>query len=188
MKTLVIISFSALVILNSCAGNDNTADSQTDSPAKATKIKTGIKLAAFKNVNALSSSLSDNGIGEVRPWRGDELGWIASTPYFQFGGNSEVNGMQNNLAYYLTSDSPEYVKTLKIVLNINNSAEKDQAIAKFKQLIAKTFKGLSLDPPTGLYRKIPTGETFTATNQNFNTSLKLDQSKIDTWILQIESN
>jgi hypothetical protein len=40
---------------------------------------------AFTNVKSTLVLLSDVGIGHVRPWRSDELGYMSSTPYYEFG-------------------------------------------------------------------------------------------------------
>jgi hypothetical protein len=95
--------------------------------------------------------------------------------------------MQNNLAYYLESDKLNYIKTLKLVLNINNKAEKKQALLKFKETVEMTFKSLSLETPKGLQEAITNAQFFQADNDTFTTNLKLDKSNIDTWKLTIET-
>ena len=131
--------------------------------------------------------MSKNGIGDLRRWRGDELGWFSSTDYFSFGKQSNTNGMQNNLAYYLESKQNSFVEELKIILNINNANEKKQGLVKLKTITQKTFKNLNLDIPKGLLTNISIGKEFRAENEYFVTKLELDKSKIDTWKLTIVS-
>ncbi len=145
------------------------------------------KIEVFNNVNELKTVLSKNGIGALRNWRGDELGWFSSSDYFSFGNQSNINGMQNNLAYYLENRQKTFVKELKIILNINNAKEKKQGLSKLKIITLKTFKSLSLEIPNGLLTNISKGKEFQAENEYFFTKLELDKSKIDTWKLTIES-
>lgn len=139
------------------------------------------KIEIFNNVSELKTILSKNGIGNLRRWRGDELGWFSSTDYFSFGKPSSKNGMQNNLAYYLESKQSGFVKELKIILNINNANEKRQGLSKLKTIVQKTFKSLNLEIPNGLLTNITKGKNFQAENKSFYTKLELDKSKIDTW-------
>tara|TARA_R110000796_G_scaffold143477_1_gene260039 strand:- start:412 stop:870 length:459 start_codon:yes stop_codon:yes gene_type:complete len=145
------------------------------------------KIEIFNNVNELKTVLSKNGIGALRDWRGDELGWLSSSEYFSFGSKSDIKGIRNNLAYYLESSQNTFVKELKIILNINNSKEKKQALSKLKTITQKTFKSLSLEVPNGLLTNISKGKEFQYGNKYFFIKLELNKSKIETWKLTIES-
>jgi hypothetical protein len=154
---------------------------------KKEKLPMKSKLEIFNNVNGLKTELAKNGIGTLRKWRGDELGWISSSDYYSFGKESKTNSMQNNLAYYLESHQESFVEKLKIILNINNASEKKQALAEFKKTVQKTYKSIGLELPNGLLTNISNEKEFQTENENFNTKLELDKSKIDTWKLTIES-
>lgn len=148
---------------------------------------TARKLALFNDVSTMQKSLGKNGIGEFRKWRGDELGWISSTDYYAFGSSSPDNGMQNNLAYYLESDNQNSVKTVKLILNINNKTEKSQALSLLGKTAQKTFASLNLEIPQGLLDAIKSSNNFKADNSDFGVSLSLDRSKVDTWKVIIET-
>ena len=147
----------------------------------------GVKLKSFNNVIEVQTSLSMNDIGMMRGWRKDELGWMSSSPYYSFGSESPANGMQNNLAYYLESDDENYIKSLKLVLNVNNSSQEEQAIEKYKDLCKRTFKVLGINAPNGLWEAITKRKEFMDDKAIFSVSNKLDKSKIDTWKMTIET-
>lgn len=138
MKISILLALSMFSIFSSCGDRQNNtlASASPNNKTSATNLtppSVGIKLTAFKNVEELQAKLSENGIGVLRRWRGDEIGWMSSSDYFSFGLASNDNGMRNNLAYYLESDNENYVRTVKLVLNINNAAEKGFAIKPFPQ-------------------------------------------------------
>lgn len=138
-------------------------------------------------MNGLKTVLAKNGIGTLRRWRGDAYGWISASDYYSFGRKSYVNGMQNNLAYYLESEQEGFVEKLKIVLNINNANEKQKGLTELKKIIQKTYESIGIKLPIGLLERITKEQNFKAENKNFRTELKLEKSKIDTWKLTIDS-
>lgn len=145
------------------------------------------KCKILNEVSQVQSKLSSVGIGKLRNWRNDSFGWMSSTSYYSFGSTSSINGMQNNLAYYLESKSEKYIETVKLMLNINNSSEKYQAISQFDKISRKTFTSLKLKIPNGLSEAIKSEQNFTSENSEFKVSLTLNRSKIDTWKLTIEA-
>jgi hypothetical protein len=114
----------------------------------------------FRNVSLLQKRLSSNGIGTMRAWRGDEVGWLSSTDYFSFGSPSIENGLQNNLAYYIDSEAIDFAQRVKLVLNVNNASEMQDAIGLFHQMAFKTFKSLEISPPQGVSESILGGQNF----------------------------
>lgn len=144
-----------------------------------------MKIEIFNDVDKTKKTLSNNGIGELKNWRGDELGFMSITDYFDIGTNK--NGIANNIAYYLESDNEKYIKSAKILLNINNKSQTEQAISKFKEVSDLTFKSLFLETPNGLLDSILQQKDFNSENDKFSTKLILDKTKIDTWKLIIES-
>lgn len=145
------------------------------------------KVTLFNDVSAVQKALGQNGIGALRKWRGDELGWMSSSDYYSFGSSSADNGMQNNLAYYLESNNQNSVKTVKLILNINNATEKSEALSLLGKTAQETFTSLNLQIPKGLINAIKSGKYFNADNSNFSISFSLDKSKIDTWKLTLET-
>jgi hypothetical protein len=141
----------------------------------------------FNEVSKVQSKISSIGIGKLKQWRKDSYSWISSTPYYSFGSASKAHGMQNNLTFYLESKNENFIETVKLVLNINNSAEKTQAVALFDKTSQKIFSALELKQPNGLSTAIKSGDNFTSDNTDYIVTLTIDRSKIDTWKLEIEA-
>lgn len=151
------------------------------------ETKTPRKCKIFNEVKQIQSILNGVGIGELRQWRNDSYSWTSSSPYYSFGSASSENGTQNNLAYYLESRSGTCIETIKLVLNINNSSEKSQALSQLGKTSKKTFSLLKIKIPNGLLSAIKSGNNYTSDNPEFKVSLVLNRSKIDTWKLTIEA-
>ena len=183
---IAILSFGIAVILSSC-GLSPSNISNVKTTASIEEAKAPRKCKIFNEVKQVQSLLSEAGIGELRQWRNDSFGWMSSTQYYSFGSSSSINGMQNNLAYYLESESENYIEKVKIMLNINNSSEKYQAISKFDKTSKKTFELLKLKMPNGLSEAIKSEKKFSSENSEYKVSLVLNRSKIDTWKLTIEA-
>ncbi len=147
-----------------------------------------LKIGLFNNVIALQDALSKNGIGELRKWRTDETGgWMSASNYFEIESETNKNSNPSNLAYYLESENESYVKTLKLVLNINNMNEKERALEYFKKFVQKTFNSLNLPIPIGMINAIEDNQEFKKEETNYFSSIKLKKSRIDTWELTIET-
>lgn len=187
MKSFKILTLAISLILSSC-GNSKSDQSlpggQEDSIAATTSLK--VKTDIFNDIEKTKNLLSQNGIGELKTWRSDEMGGFMSiTDYFQFG--STATGMKNSLAYYLESDNVGYIRTVELALNINNKGDKKNAITKFKETVEVTFRSLALEIPKGLSDAITKETNYQADSDTFTTNLKLDKSNIDTWKLIIET-
>lgn len=183
MKSLTKIVFGLTLILTSCNSSNKAEQATAQQPAQTTKAK----LQIFNEINKTIAALSQNGIGQLSSWRDDLAGgYMSITEYYQFG-NTPTNGLTNNIAYYLESDNANYIKTLKLALNINTKAEKKAALKKMKETTEATFQSLSLETPKELLEAITKGKDFKVENESYTTTLKLDKSKIDTWQLTIET-
>jgi hypothetical protein len=146
-----------------------------------------VKVEAFNDVEQLRNTLSQNGIGELRQWHKEEPECWSSSDYFPFGSESSVNGMQNNLAYYLESLSVKYVQQVKLMLNINNKSEQVKALAMYSDAVEKTFKSIGLEPPKGLLEACKSGKEFKSEQSQFLVTSDLSRGKIDAWKLTIQS-
>ena len=146
------------------------------------------KITAFNNINALMTALSQNGIGELHSWRSDDLGGFMSiTDYYRFGMPSPVNGLNNNLAYYLESSNETYVEKLTLVLNIFNAAERKDALIKFNTVTKKTFGSLKIAAPPGLIKSVSAPKAYSQDNKILSVKLEREKNNIETWKLTIES-
>lgn len=145
--------------------------------------KASVELDIFKNIDEVKTKLNSVGIGKFGDWKNFEVDWSAITRYYSFGSGSR----QNNLAYYLSSENKNYIRRLKLVLNINNSSEKQQAIEKFKSVGEQTLRKLKLEIPNDLWDKVDSRKDFLLTSDKYSISVILEESNIDTWSLVIES-
>lgn len=177
IKLKIILPLLFINMILSCSKNENK---KIDDP----EIK-NLKIEAFQDVDGTINKLSDNGIGGLGNWKGDELGYISSTNYYEFGNSS--GGLSNNIAYYLESDEEKNIKTLKLVLNINNKSEKKLALSKFLEITESTFQDLSLPITDELINAITQPKELSLNNGVYDLKLELDKSKIDTWKLIIQS-
>lgn len=143
------------------------------------------KLMIFNDINLMRLKLSENGIGRLREWKSDEVGYLSITDYYRFGESSTRNGMENNLAYYLESENENYVETVKLVLNINNSAEEKQAIEKFIQVAENTFHTIGVHVPDRLLSAIRKKKVFVYEGESFRTEFLLEEGRIETLKLTI---
>lgn len=146
-----------------------------------------MKIDVFNDVNLLITKLSENGIGELKPWSNQmDLGYGSLTNYFEYGNPKIKYGLSNNFAYYLEGSETK-AKNLLVNLNINNPNEKKQALNYLNNLSIKTFKSLNLKIPLGLLQAIKASKKFKVETKDFNVSYSLDKSKIETWKLLIVS-
>lgn len=189
LKFRIFIAFSAFglaTILTSCGSSSNNTSNEINTDSTAV-TKTQRKCKVFNEVKQTQTILSKVGIGKLRQWKNDSFGWISSTTYYSFGSSSSINGMQNNLAYYLESENERYIETVKLMLNINNSSENSQALSLFGKITKKTFLSLKLKVPNGLLTSIKNGEDFTSDDSEFSVSLVCNRGKVDTWKLTIKA-
>ena len=186
MESMRILLLVLPLVLASCGNSKNDQPSTMAQENTSTASNSKAKLALFNDITATKNLLSQNGIGSLKNWRSDEMGgFISITDYFQFGSNA--TGIQNNLAYYLESDNVDCIKTLKLILNINNKGDKKQALTTFKEKSVATFKSLSLQMPKGLSDAITKEKIYQDSNEIFTTTLEVNKSNIDTWQLIIKS-
>jgi hypothetical protein len=146
-----------------------------------------VKIPLYSKIDELRTELSKNGIGNLGYWKKDELGWYSFTDYYSFGNSSSINGMQNNIAYYINGRQKENVNEVKIVLNINNDKESKKALELLNSVTQKTIKSLNLEMPKGLSQSILNQKSNEFENDIYRISLELDKSKIDTWNLIIST-
>jgi hypothetical protein len=181
-KNLILISALLATMASSCGSSsgdmETTTPSETSSPT-ASKVK----LDLFNNVDDVRKKLSAIGIGELGRWRDDEMGGFMSiTSYHQFGGGD----MPNNLAYYLESNNSSSIKTLKLVLNINNGNKK-LALSKFAETVGKTYKALGLTPNNQIMNAAKNGKEVKVDKDTHTEKIELEKSRIETWKFLIET-
>jgi hypothetical protein len=146
--------------------------------------RSGIEL--FKDVPYLIGHLGLTGIGQLRSYKYDGYGYMASTDYFRFGSENS-SGSQNNLAYYLEGNSRSEIDKLKIILNIFNPNERKEAIKKYNDLVTRAFKTIKVEIPKGMNNAILNGEDFDFENNKYFVVSKRMPGNIENYKMTIES-
>jgi len=187
--TITITITILAIIMSSCTNQTKSDKLNLEKTISTTNATPQVKFEIFNNIPKLQAALSQNGIGQLGDWKSDGMGGFYSiTKYFLIGHQSEDYKPQNDLCYNLESDNEQYVKTLKLCLNINNKSQKKQAISKFKETIGKTFQSLSIKVPDGLYRALDKEKGIQSDNEQYKVMLKLEKNNwIDNWIMLIET-
>lgn len=189
--TFSIFTSIFLTVLTSC-GNRPTENETIVSDTIQTKTNSGKKIIEsnniFGNPNELITDLSKNGIGELKEWSNPmEMGWGSLTDYYQFGPKKDGIGIQNNIAYYIEGTESKATK-MYVNLNINNPADKKNALKFLNEISGKTFKTLNVPMPKELSDAILKSKEYKTEIGGFKVSNKLDKSKIETWKVNIEKN
>ena len=175
MKAFITLILCSLCIFTSC--NSKQSEQKT-----VEQQKEKVMLEIFNDINKTRGLLSQNGIGELHDWKSDQMGGFMSiTDYYN------IQNTLSNVSYYLESDNESYIKTLRLVLNINKKNESKQSVSFFTDKVSATFKSLSVDIPEGLLAAINKGDTFNADNGNFIISFNVDKGNIDVYTLKIET-
>lgn len=116
----------------------------------------------FADVPATLELLGRVGIGPMRSWRNDGMGYMSSTPYYSFGEESNQNGLANNLAFYAESSNEKVVRTVKLMLNINNANQNKMARSLYAKTALATLTKLKIKIPAGLESALLKGRDFTS--------------------------
>jgi hypothetical protein len=179
--TQILSALFGLITLLSAACSGSPADSSA-APIDSTH-------ASSKNfVEATIDKLSPIGIGKLGSWKDNGMGgYMSITPYYQLGDESG-EGMQNNIALYLESDKPDMIQKYTLALNINQPAEKKQAWAKMQEVTTTLFNNIDLKMPDGLQSALQSHKSFHGSAGQHKIDLKLEKTKIETWLLVIENS
>lgn len=142
---------------------------------------------ASTDVKKTLSRLSDVGIGHMRPWRSDELGYMSSTPYYEFG-TAGANGLRNTLAFYVESPDPNSVRMVKLMLNINNGNASAAARRKCTNVATTAMKALGVAVSKRLKPALLEGRSVTIKTPTTTVSNQHHEDRIECEKLVIESS
>ncbi|WP_128547780.1 hypothetical protein [Larkinella soli] len=146
--------------------------------------KKSVRLSVFKDVEALKGKLEKVGVGKLRTWRYDGMGWMSATDFYNIGPTG-TSGLANNLAIYLESESEDYVRTVKLNLNDYDNLGYPVMPAKAKRL----FQAIGLPVPDGLLAALRRGEDFSYLGDHYKVETRLtNNSKGGYYRLIITSN
>jgi hypothetical protein len=147
-------------------------------------VKPAVK--AFTDVRKTLSLLSDVGIGHMRSWRSDELGYMSSTPYYKFGA-AGANGLRNDLAFYVESPNPNSVRVVKLMLNINNGDASAAARRKYASVATSAMRAFGITVPERLKSALLKGRSVTIKTSTATVSNQHHKDRIEWEKLVIES-
>ena len=135
----------------------------------------------FDNPSEMCTILSENGIGELKQWSNPmDMGWGSMTDYYQFGNSKDGVVSQNNISYYLEGTETA-VNSLTVTLNINNSADKKDALLFFADITEKTFSSLKIEFPPELKKSILRSKKYKNEVSQYLVSNELEKSRIESW-------
>lgn len=187
--TFSIVTTIFLTLITSCGNGSNkneTVTTDVNSTETNSEKQTNENSNIFENPSKLTSELSQNGIGELKEWSNPmDMGWGSLTDYYQFGPQKDGVGMQNNIAYYIEGNENKATK-MYINLNINNPADKKNALKFLNEISEKTFKTLNIKMPKELSDAILNSKQFKTEIDEYKISNELEKSKIETWKVNIE--
>lgn len=115
-------------------------------------------IGQFQQPQQLASALATTGLGPFSDW--DYVGdyWGASTAEYEFGA-AGIKGRKNTLAFQLESTEGNFVKTLKLVLTLNNPAERKAALSLYTSLAQKALHTINVAVPIGLTEALQQGKS-----------------------------
>ncbi|MCB0739045.1 MAG: secretin and TonB N-terminal domain-containing protein [Bacteroidetes bacterium] len=125
------------------------------------------------------SALNELGL-LTKNWHKDEMGWFAVSNYLEIGEPQTPSSLANNLAFYVESDVCSHVKSMKIVLNINNPKMESLGIFKLTEATDFLFKKLSLNIPHGLLESLQNVSNTQFLADFGIVNIMIEKSKIDT--------
>jgi hypothetical protein len=143
------------------------------------------QLATLNDVPDVLDKLSAVGIGSMRTWKDNGRGYMSSTPFYSFGSESSQNGMQNNLAFYVESPSEQYVKQVKLMLNINNGSEAVAARSRYATTSIATLVKLGIPAPKKLKQALSGGHPFTQDTKDVSIVNEVHNDRIDWYKLVV---
>ncbi|WP_338875707.1 hypothetical protein WBJ53_08775 [Spirosoma sp. SC4-14] len=114
------------------------------------------QIRLFNSVHQLQNKLVAAGTGTIRKWRTDHDGWIYTTDFQDFGEQGS-NGLPNNLTFCLESPSPDYIETLRVEVNINNSHEREEALQTYTQTVEKIMGAIGISMPENIKKALRSG-------------------------------
>lgn len=173
MKGLIYLPLAFLFLIFNCVDLETT-----EAPPKT-------MIPAFNNPEALVKTLSVKPV-YMRDWKQNGERYSSSSDYMEFGAPNK-NLMQNNIAYYLYGSESDHVDSLKLVLNINNPKQKEEALETFSTISNITFGVLKIGNPNEIIEATKKGKVTQYENDTVMIDLQLEKSKIDIWKLLIHS-
>lgn len=142
------------------------------------------KLELFNKVHDLREALAGVGIGRMRKWWNDDFGWMSSSGFYEFG-DPGPTGLATNLAIYLESPSQSCVTSLKLKVNINNMADKEQALKRYTSAVEKTFNIIHVPMPLELKHSLLSGRPYEMSTDKYTLKNIFEPGRIDSWKMQI---
>lgn len=160
------------------------AQAATSIKATAGQDENFPKIETFRDPNQLAKALANTGLGPLGDW--DYVGdyWGASSAEWEFGHEGK-KGLKNHLVYHLESTEGNFVKTVKLVLSLPNSAEQKAAFTAFSTVVEQTFRAIKVTMPTGLKTALQNGKPFYHEDSTMIVRNLHGNDYIDSWTLEV---
>lgn len=123
----------------------------------------------------------------MRRWRSDELGYMSSTPYYEFG-IAGANGLKSNLAFYVESPDPNSVRVVKLMLNVNSSNASAAARRKYTSVATSAMRAFGITVPERLKSALLKGRSVTIETPTTTVSNQHHEDRIEWEKLVIKSS
>jgi len=180
-----IVLFLLCIAFVSCSDGEIEKEDANELAVSTENVSSPVLFEPFNNIENMREKLSQSGIGQLHAWKSDEAGgYMSITPYYEFGSGI----MKNNLAYYLTSEDPNRIYVLSLVLNIHNKSERKKALQKFSFIINQTRQALDLENHSEMISLALNPAEKTIRHESFIEQLILEQTRIETWKYVIQTN
>lgn len=164
----------------------NPVDSAQLAITKSAPASEPLKIQLFNNVPLTQKKLSGIGIGAIRNWHNDGLGWSSSSSYSEFG-SPGIGNLRNSLALYLESSRQHEVQTLKIKVNMPNMNLKSRALGQYVSTVEKAFTALGQPMPEDLPSALWRGKPYQKETPTMSIENRLEEGKYISWVLIISS-
>jgi hypothetical protein len=164
----------------------NKGDSALRAEVKAPLATEPLKIHMFNDVAQTQKKLTMVGLGAIRNWHYDGLGWFSSSPFYQFG-SPGIGKLRNNLTLYLESSRPNEVQTLKVKVTMANMNQKSRALAQYASTVEKVFTAIGEPIPEDLTTTLRRGKPYKKETQTMSIENRLEEGRYDSWLLIVSS-
>lgn len=147
---------------------------------------TQAKESLFDDPDKLISVLSQNGIGELKPWQNATgLGWGSLSDDFEFGKKRNAHGFRNSIGY-LIEGSEQQAQKVGISLYIYNPSEKKVALNFLGEIADRTLNSLGVTRSKDIRNAILSAQQFRWQVGSYIVSNQLEKAKAEIWTISIE--
>lgn len=162
----------------------NQADSAQHAAVKSAAEP--LKIQLFNDVAKTQKKLSAVGIGNIRNWHYDGLGWSSASADYPVG-SAGIDQLRNNLVLYLESSRQHEVQTMKVQVNLLNMNQKSRALSQYVSTVKKAFNALEEPIPEDLASALWKGKPYKKETPTMSIENRPGEGKYVSWQLIVSS-